>query len=117
MPHAHLNPKVAAGLRAMEPREAVETAIKLTASLVAGVAFIGFNLDKQHPINRAIIDLIAWVNQHADNETVSVEDLIALLERVCFQIWRLAAFQSGDNKLRLIELVDVISTKPNIMLG
>ena len=112
MPNTPLDPELEAGLRTMPPLQASETAIKLTATLVAGVAFLGFNLAREHPINRAFHDMRAWMQANSDRETISIEDLIALVERVCFHIWTLSVFQPDPVKSQLRELVEPICSPP-----
>lgn len=53
MPRTPINPDIDSGLRAMPPHEALATALKLSASLVAGVAFLGLDRDTAHPLNRS----------------------------------------------------------------
>ena len=117
MPHTPLDPELEAGLRTMPPHQASETAIKLTATLVAGVAFLGFNLAREHPINRAFHDMRAWMQAHSECDTTSIEDLIALVERVCFQIWTLSVFQADPVKSQLRELLEPICNPPESSLA
>lgn len=121
MPRAPLLPQVADGMRQMPPSEAFATALKLTVSLVAGVSFLGFHLDRAHPFNRCAAEMTAWVSQWSagpETSDLSLEHVIVLLERVGFQVWSLAQFQSNlQVKARLVELIQPVCQMPIGMLG
>lgn len=121
MPRAPLLPQVANGMRQMPPDEAFVTALKLTASLVAGVSFLGFHLDQAHPLNRCAAEMAEWVSPRTawpDAADVTLEHIIALLERIGFQLWSLAHFQnSPEVKARLVELIGPVCQMPDAMLA
>lgn len=116
MPRTPLDPEIEAGLRSMPVHEAIETALKLTASLAAGVAFLGIAHEDTHPINRSFDNMREWLRQKGDLDAVSIDELIALVERVCFQIWTLAAFQPDPVKSQLRELVEPVCGPPSTLV-
>lgn len=116
MPRTPLDPDIKAGLRLMPAREAIETALKLTASLVAGIAFLGVAHEDTHPINRSFDDMREWLRQKGDVDVVSIDELIHLVERVCFQIWTLSTFQPDPVKRQLRELVEPVCGPPTTLV-
>jgi hypothetical protein len=100
----------------MPAREAIETALKLTASLVAGIAFLGVAHEDTHPINRSFNDMREWLRQKGDVDVVSIDELIQLVERVCFQIWTLSTFQPDPVKRQLRELVEPVCGPPTTLV-
>jgi hypothetical protein len=116
MPRTPLDPEIEAGLRSMPVHEAIETALKLTASLAAGIAFLGVAHEDAHPINRSFDDMREWLRQKGDVDVVSIDELIQLVERVCFQIWALSAFQPDPVKSQLRELVEPVCGPPSTLV-
>lgn len=116
MPRAPLLPDVADGLGSMPPGEALLVSLKLITSLVAGVSFLGFSLDRAHPVNRVAAEMTGWVSQSATGPEGAIgsrDQIIALLERIGFQIWSLAAFQEDEQvRASLLELIEPVCQAP-----
>lgn len=116
MPRTPLDPQIDSGLRSMPPHEAIATALKLSASLAAGVALLGMDRNMAGPVNRSFDAIRDLILKQGSSASISIDELIALVEHICFQIWSLSAFQADPLKSRLQELVEPICRQPTALL-
>jgi hypothetical protein len=116
MPRTPLDPQIDSGLRSMPPHEAISTALKLSASLAAGVALLGLGGNIAGPVNRSFDAIRDLIVKQGSSAPISIDELIALVEQICFQIWSLSAFQPDPLKSRLQELVEPICGPPTTLL-
>ena len=56
------------------------------------------------------------LRQKGDVDVVSIDELIQLVERVCFQIWALSAFQPDPVKSQLRKLVEPVCGPPTTLV-
>lgn len=112
MPRAPIDCEIEAGLRVMPTHEAAATALRLVASLAAGIAILGMDREVAHPVNRSFDDMRTRFVRHCNGDTLSVDELVSLIEQVCFQIWTLSVFQGEPLKSKLQELVQPICSPP-----